>query len=297
MAVVYFGVGGRELNGTINYGWIRDTFTRSLHVINYPDSPAPACGVQPYALYLGGNPNTLSLPNQPNYALGPLPALAADAGNDQTICRGDTLLLGGTDNDASLSYQWLSADSAWSSSAPRPTISPADTTIYYLYVEDSGANYSCNARWDTVIVTVLPYEPTQEIIDTAVLAGTVFLGTLIKSDTTFTRHYTTTAGCDSTVVFNVSLITALPQGHPGFEIVVSNIPASGGLWVKQSGDFQPLHFRLYNLLGRPVLQASLRQPLTRLSTAILAEGVYLWDAMPTQPGSRKPVRGKVCLVQ
>jgi hypothetical protein len=61
---------------------IYDTINTHLSVINYPDNIGVSCSFQRYAsqLYIGrGRKTTLSMPNMPNYNLGPVSGSACDS--------------------------------------------------------------------------------------------------------------------------------------------------------------------------------------------------------------------------
>ncbi len=66
----------------IQYGYpypdtLHTNVTDNLSVINSPDSLGFACDFQPFSFYLGGNRGAIGLPNNPDYALGPLDTITA----------------------------------------------------------------------------------------------------------------------------------------------------------------------------------------------------------------------------
>ncbi len=73
--------------------------------------------------------------------INPLPV--ADAGNDQTICENETVILSAT---GGTSYVWSNGDTNASTQ-----VTPSNTTIYYVTVTD---NNSCTAT-DDIVVNVL----------------------------------------------------------------------------------------------------------------------------------------------
>ncbi|MCS6904558.1 MAG: SBBP repeat-containing protein [Bacteroidia bacterium] len=82
-----------------------------------------------------------------------IPAVAANAGNNAAICRGDSIRLegsstGGNGNLANL-YRWAPATGLSNPSIARPKASPASTTIYTLTVTDS-----TNTCLDVSLVTI-----------------------------------------------------------------------------------------------------------------------------------------------
>ncbi len=95
----------------------------------------------------------------------PLSNVFADAGNDGSICVGDTFLLGGSPTSpAATSVVWMPNADLNNDTINNPVFSGLDTTIYFLQVTDS---IGCIAR-DTVTVAVnpnpVPNIPAQEFI-------------------------------------------------------------------------------------------------------------------------------------
>ena len=74
-------------------------------------------------------------------------SVAANAGNDQTICSGSTTI--GAAPVAGNSYSWTSSPAGFTSSIANPSVSPTVTTTYFLTVTNNG----CTAK-DTVKVSV-----------------------------------------------------------------------------------------------------------------------------------------------
>ncbi len=82
--------------------------------------------------------------------------LVADAGNDQYMCEGGSVNIGGSPSadggTPPYTYLWTPSAGLSSNTAANPTASPASTTQYILQVTDSLGNSDV----DTVIVTVYP---------------------------------------------------------------------------------------------------------------------------------------------
>jgi gliding motility-associated-like protein len=79
------------------------------------------------------------------------PAPVADAGPDTTICFGKTVQLNGS---GSVSYAWFPNQNISNRFTATPTVSPRQTTRYWLHVTD---NLQCRSVIaDTVVVTVTP---------------------------------------------------------------------------------------------------------------------------------------------
>ncbi|MEQ8323958.1 MAG: T9SS type A sorting domain-containing protein [Vicingaceae bacterium] len=85
--------------------------------------------------------------------------LTADAGNDQTICQGDTAVLGGSvvayGGFAPYNYTWLPVTNLSNSTDSTPSAWPSNNVTYQLIVQDA------NGRSDTDSVAVYVVPPTQ----------------------------------------------------------------------------------------------------------------------------------------
>ena len=87
--------------------------------------------------------------------------------NNQTICVGDSVNLGGAAIAGNL-YSWTSSDSTFSTSLANPIVQPTVTTTYFLSVE----NASCSTpSIGTVTVEVMERPTIQMINDTTICQG------------------------------------------------------------------------------------------------------------------------------
>ena len=145
-----------------------------ISVINYPDSSGFACGLDTFA-YDSLPGITLGMPNFPYYRTPPARAYLADAGNDTTLCFGDTVVLGVPGVD-SVIYQWQSSDGQLSSNVAQPVVTALQTTSYYLTINDTvPRGYSCNIRTDTITVHVVPQPCVLNIADVSNAAAYIKL--------------------------------------------------------------------------------------------------------------------------
>ena len=83
------------------------------------------------------------------------PAYAANAGNNITICKGDSVQIGAAPR-AQYIYNWLPAAALNNDSISNPWVKPAVTTTYYLHQKD----FKFDETIDSVIVTVRTCEDT-----------------------------------------------------------------------------------------------------------------------------------------
>lgn len=142
---------------------LRDSLRRHLHVISAPDSAGQSCDFRPFSLSLNRRFSYMGLPNMPNYKLGASSLYLADAGEDISVCFGDSVQLGGI-SDSTLSYTWLTDDHLSSSTIANPWAFPDETTTFVLSIEDSSSSFSCSFRLDTVTVRVLPAPEIPELV-------------------------------------------------------------------------------------------------------------------------------------
>lgn len=97
-----------------------------------------------YAYYYIDNVSVKEIPSQ----------LQSPAGNDTTICYGESLQLGKEEVEG-YSYIWTTTTEISDSNSARITVSPEQTTTYYLTLTDTGDVCSCRSQVkDTVSVTV-----------------------------------------------------------------------------------------------------------------------------------------------
>jgi hypothetical protein len=93
---------------------------------------------------------------------GQCPSLIINAGNNKTICAGQSVSIGGNPTinnnllNSSVSYSWSPSTNISSSLASNPSVYPNTTTKYYLYVQQTDSlGVVCNAL-DSVTINVNP---------------------------------------------------------------------------------------------------------------------------------------------
>lgn len=96
-----------------------------------------------------------------------LPAPVADAGNDQSICKGDSVRIGSAAQKLN-TYSWTSSPAGFVSSKADPVVAPSSTTTYYLEVE----NINGCTDIDSVTVTVSPMPHANAGASQGICAGT-----------------------------------------------------------------------------------------------------------------------------
>ncbi|MBA3648257.1 MAG: T9SS type A sorting domain-containing protein [Chitinophagales bacterium] len=123
----------------------------SYDVIDEPDHPDSNANFLQNGLPLPIYSSNIT--NFPNYDLCPLASYTADAGNDTTIIKGQSVQLG-IPTVVGVKYQWKSDSSLSDTTISQPIALPYSTTTYYLSITDTGTLSSCNVRIDTVTVYV-----------------------------------------------------------------------------------------------------------------------------------------------
>ncbi|MCB9233423.1 MAG: gliding motility-associated C-terminal domain-containing protein [Bacteroidia bacterium] len=103
------------------------------------------------------------------------PTPTAEAGADQILCEGQSLVLPGSiyyntldqvDDPSQIYYSWSPNDSLSNVHVLQPTADPTVTTMYYLTV-----NYNTCETMDSVLVTVVPEIGARVAIDTSRVCG------------------------------------------------------------------------------------------------------------------------------
>jgi hypothetical protein len=79
--------------------------------------------------------------------------ITADAGNDQTICLGDSIQIGPPPLNG-VTYRWNTSAGLSDSTAAQPFAKPRQTTTYYLSIADTGNLYCAGTLTDSVTITV-----------------------------------------------------------------------------------------------------------------------------------------------
>jgi gliding motility-associated-like protein len=98
-----------------------------------------------------------------------LNSISIDAGNNQTICPGDTVQLSGSSPTPGLTYSWSPSGSLSNSNIANPKAWPSATTVYTMTATDPVSG--CGGT-DTVVITVSPLPPVNAGNDTIICIGT-----------------------------------------------------------------------------------------------------------------------------
>jgi hypothetical protein len=165
--------------------------------------------------------------------------LVIDAGTNQSICSGQSVLIGGSPtvsnnlSNSTFSFTWSPNTNISSISATNPTVNPTTTTKYYLFVQRTDSlGVICNAV-DSVTITVNPLpnvilnnfsslcidagsvalsggSPTGGTYSGNGVAGNSFTPSTAGVGThSITYSYTDVNGCSSSATKNI-VVNALP---------------------------------------------------------------------------------------
>ncbi|MFN7014173.1 MAG: proprotein convertase P-domain-containing protein, partial [Bacteroidia bacterium] len=141
-----------EVPSNMTYSWSPSTGLNSSSILNPIANTTNTTTYTLTATHAGGCSQTGST------TVTILPSPIANAGNDATICSGETITIG-TGAISGETYQWTSNPSGFTSSLSNPSVSPIQNTNYYLMVTNTGSG--CIA-YDTVSITVTS-QPTATI--------------------------------------------------------------------------------------------------------------------------------------
>jgi hypothetical protein len=98
----------------------------------------------------------------------------AEAGNDLTICEGDSVIVGATTRQG-LIYTWNTTTGLNDSTIAQPWVKPLETTTYYLTIADTGNLYCAGTVVDSITITVNDCTPpAQFYVPTLLTAGELF---------------------------------------------------------------------------------------------------------------------------
>jgi len=130
-----------------------------LSVINSPNQKAPACDFEEYSFYLEGERSFLSLPNMPNYNLGPIIPPTVDAGEGTETCSDQPIQLEAVSCSTCI-YDWQPPEFLSDANLANPIATVNSTTTFTLTVTDTSIHASCNkTSTDTVTVFVIDNTP------------------------------------------------------------------------------------------------------------------------------------------
>jgi hypothetical protein len=190
--------------------------------------------------------------------VNPLPTVSA--GPDQTLCKGDSVVLSGS---GALTYQW---DQNVQNGV---AFSPQNTQSYSVNGTDANG---CTGL-DTVVVAV--NNTSFSTLNESALDSYTLNGQTYTQSGTYTQVLTNAAGCDSTITLNLTLsFTGLENVEGTKSIRVYPNPTYDVLVVEGYTKENEV-FSLLDASGRTVLGGTLNGSKTEVSLCHLNTGMYL----------------------
>jgi hypothetical protein len=183
---------------------------------------------------------------------------AVDAGEDFTICNGETIVLEGS---GASTYNWDN------NVVDGQDFTPSTTATYNVVGTD---NNNC-LNSDAVTVTV--NEPTFSTLTENAIDSYTLNGQTYTQSGTYTQVLTNAAGCDSTITLNLTLnfTGILELDH---EILVSPNP-TWNTFIISSLIEQESSFSIFDAQGRIVVQGKLQGKETIVDLSHVCTGNYL----------------------
>jgi hypothetical protein len=211
--------------------------------------------------FVSGTNNTSGCVNYDTVSIivNPLPTVSA--GQDQTICKGDSLSLTGS---GALSY-------LWNNNVTDGVLFTPQTTQTY---EVTGTDVNGCIGTDDVNVHV--NDPSFSNLNESALDSYTLNGQTYTQSGTYTQVLTNAAGCDSTITLNLELsftgLNALTQTN----IVITPNPVNEYVIVMIPGNLIGKSFIFMDNSGRTILEGTLTQKEQKIETLDLSEGMYLF---------------------
>jgi hypothetical protein len=200
-------------------------------------------------------------------AVNALPTV--DAGQDLTICKGDTIILSGS---GASTYIWNN------NVLDGQAFNPTSTQTYV--VEGTDNNNCVNTDSITVTVNEQTFSTlTESAIDSYTLNGITY-----TQSGTYTQTLTNAAGCDSTITLNLTLnFTGIDE--LGNELIISPNPTQHSIMISAQKEIYS-NFSLFDPQGRIVMQGKLQGTNTLVDLSPLSTGNYM---LQLESGS-KPIK-------
>lgn len=230
------------------------------------------------------------------------PAPLANAGPDSSICLGKTIMLNGSGGTA---YEWTPASAVSDPHSSNPTVTPTQSTRYFLKVYNS---YGCaSLKQDTVLVSLVPSVQAFAGVDTSITVGqplqlhgldlnnsgaTMFEWTpayglndpnipnpvaTLDKDMTYTLRLTTPEGCTGSDIITVKVFKGpeifVPTGFTPNGDGLNDLLRSFPVGMKEFH-----YFRVFNRWGQMIFSsaAETRGWDGKINGKLQPTGTYIW---------------------
>ncbi len=162
------GTGG---TGTLSYSWTPTTG------LSDPNSSNPTASPTTTTTYTVTVTDIFGCFDEDDVTVTIAPEIVVDAGPDDTLCEGETVILGGTPTASGgigdLTYSWTPTAGLSDPTSPNPEADPAMTTTYTVTVTDS---LGCVYDDDVTVVIAPPVVANAGPVDSICAAEAVTLG-------------------------------------------------------------------------------------------------------------------------
>jgi gliding motility-associated-like protein len=201
----------------------------------------------------------------------------AEAGQNKTICKGDTASIG-EQSKAGIIYNWLPAAGLSSANVANPKASPSVTTTYYLTVTDTATACGTFVTKDSVVVAVSSFQFSVSGSKSNVCAGE---SVVLNASGGINYAWSGGLGAGSTVVVSPSISTIYTvsvtdstncRGVLSKEIKVINCDTTTNIEVpnvltpnadgkndefkiKHKGEFENFNVKIFNRWGVKIFES------------------------------------------
>lgn len=199
----------------------------------------------------------------------------AEAGQNKTICMGDTANIG-EQSKTGIIYNWTPIAGLSNPSIAKPIASPSITTTYYLIITDTNSVCRCTSR-DSVVVSVVGSQYsvssdknnlcTGESITLTTSGGINYawsggqssesITVLPTTNTTYTVTVTDTLGCSGTASKTINIINCDTTTN----IEVPNVLTPNAdnnndeFKIKYKGEFENFSVKIFNRWGAKIFES------------------------------------------
>lgn len=169
-----------------------------LSCTNCPNPTLTATAPGTYTFQVTGTGPTCSFSDEMTLTVLPEMAPVYEISDDRNICFGETVNLGGQ-AVTGITYSWTSQPSGFTSSMANPTVTPGQTTVYYLEIMNSSCPVS---SFDSVLVAVSPLPFIAVAEDTSVCQEEPVLLGFTQPQAGVTYNWSPAAGLNNPGIAN-----------------------------------------------------------------------------------------------
>jgi gliding motility-associated-like protein len=200
-----------NLPGTVSYQWQTPNGTLSCAACDSTFFVSQVPGSQEVTLLAGDGTCTVSDTLLVTVLDSPLPAY--EMAENQTICSGDTVYIGGVATPG-VSYSWHATPPSAVPNVANPGVSPSATTVYFLEVKQDGCPVALS---DSVVIEVVE-PPVPVLADTLICPG----GSALLDPAVGTGFDFAWTSTDPAFSANSPLLEVLPANTTVFFLKIEN---------------------------------------------------------------------------